>query len=166
MVTGATGVAGEIGHIKVVPNGRLCGCGERGCLEAYTGGLHLMALAREAIAKGEGRKLLELAGGDEANITPPIIERAAIAGDEAAAAIHRHAGELLGLAFANQVTVLNPARLILGGGVLANCPKLMALVIEGIERYALWVSRKAAQIVAAQLGDDSGIIGAALLARA
>ncbi|HEX8701589.1 MAG TPA: ROK family protein [Myxococcaceae bacterium] len=164
LIRGAGGVAGELGHTKVIPGGRRCGCGEQGCLEAYAGGHNLIALAREAMAAGRSPGLTGLTGGDPARMTPLTLEQAAEAGDAAAKEIHQRAGQMLGMAVANMVTVLNPARLILGGGVLMNCAGLRHQVEEGVRAYASTTSREHLSINMAELGDDSGLIGAALLA--
>ncbi len=132
LVRGAGGVAGELGHTKVIPGGRRCGCGELGCLEAYAGGHNLIAQARELMAAGRSPVLTGLTGGEPARLTPVTLEKAAEAGDAAAKEIHERAGQMLGMAVANMVTVLNPARLILGGGVLMNCAGLRHHVEEGV----------------------------------
>lgn len=163
LVRGGGGVAGELGHTKVVPGGRRCGCGELGCLEAYAGGHNLIAQARELLFSGRSTVLAEMIEGDAARITPVTLEQAADAGDPGAREIHERAGHMLGLAIANMVTVLNPARLILGGGVLMNCPGLRRYVVEGVQAYASNTSREGLLIAEAELGDDSGLIGAALL---
>ena len=164
LLDGAGGVAGELGHIKVVPGGRRCGCGELGCLEAYAGGHNLIAQTRELLAAGDSPKLVELSGGDPARVTPVTLEQAAEAGDGPARDVYLRAAQFLAMAVANQVTVLNPARLILGGGVLANCPGMKRRVVEGVQRWSSQVSREGLLITEAELGDDSGLIGAALLA--
>jgi glucokinase len=164
LIRGAGGVAGELGHTKVIPGGRLCGCGERGCLEAYSGGRNLITLAREAMAAGRSPELVKLTGGEPERITPVTLEQAAEAGDAAAREIHERAGQMLGMAVANMVTVLNPARLILGGGVLLNCAGLRRYIEEGVRALATTASREHLSINMAELGDDSGLIGAALLA--
>jgi glucokinase len=164
LVTGGGGVAGELGHIKVVPNGRRCGCGELGCLEAYAGGHNLIAQTRELLATGRSHVLMELTGGDPARVTPVTLEQAADAGDAEAREIYERASLMLAIAIANQVTVLNPARLILGGGVLTHCPGIRRRVVEGVQAFASTTSREGLFISDAELGDDSGLIGAALLA--
>ena len=164
LVGGAGGVAGELGHIKVVPNGRRCGCGELGCLEAYVGGHNLIALTRELLASGRSQVLRELTGGEAARVTPVTLEHAAEAGDPEAREVYERAGLMLAMAVANLVTVLNPARLILGGGVLTHCPGLRRRVLEGVQAFASNTSREGLLIAEAELGDDSGLIGAALLA--
>ncbi|HLM44219.1 MAG TPA: ROK family protein [Myxococcaceae bacterium] len=164
LVNGGGGVAGELGHIKVMPNGRRCGCGELGCLEAYVGGHNIIAQTRELLATGRSAVLMELTGGDPARVTPVTLEHAAERGDPEAREIYERASLMLALAVANQVTVLNPARLILGGGVLAHCPGIRRRVLEGVQVFASNTSREGLLITDAELGDDSGLIGAALLA--
>ncbi|HVP69460.1 MAG TPA: ROK family protein [Anaeromyxobacteraceae bacterium] len=165
---GARGVAGEIGHVKVRPPRpgeppRPCGCGAVGCLEAYAGGARIAARVREEIGRGGATRIAELAGGDLAAVTASAVERAAAADDEYARELWAEVGELLGTAVANAVTILNPARLVLGGGVLRSSPSLRAIVVE---RVAAAASRSAAAelaIAAAELGDEAGVVGAALL---
>lgn len=169
LLTGASGVAGEFGHVKVVPDGRGCGCGERGCLEAYAGGHNLIAQMREAIAAHDaGSRETSLAAlwreAPETPLTPALLETAALAGDPVARELYDRAASLLSLAIANQVTVLNPARLLLGGGVLSHCPGLRSAIIAGVSKYSSRTSREALAIAEAELGDDAGLIGAALLA--
>ncbi|WP_225408542.1 ROK family protein [Stigmatella hybrida] len=163
LVRGSGGVAGELGHTKVIPGGRRCGCGELGCLEAYCGGHNLIGLTRELLASGRSPVLNELTAGVAERITPLTLERAAEAGDPAAVEIHSRAGKMLGMAISNMITVLNPARLILGGGVLMNCPGLRRAVVEGIQALTSNTAREGLLIAEAELGDDSGLIGAALL---
>jgi glucokinase len=164
LVRGAGGVAGELGHTKVIPGGRRCGCGELGCLEAYVGGHNLIALARELLMSGHSSVLAELVEGDPSRLTPVTLEKAAEAGDPGAREIHERAGRMLGMAIANMVTVLNPARLIIGGGVLLHCPGIRRYVVESVQALASNTSREGLLITEAELGDDSGLIGAALLA--
>lgn len=164
MVRGATGVAGEFGHIKVVPNGRLCGCGERGCLEAYASGHNLILQMQEAIAGTTPTLLSTLSGNDPAKLNPAVLEEAVAKGDAVAKEIYERGVGFLALAIANQLTVLNPARLILGGGVLNHTRGILPRIREGVERYTNFNARSAVQVVTAELGDDSGLIGAGLLA--
>jgi glucokinase len=165
LVSGSGGVAGEMGHTKVVfEGGRRCGCGETGCLEAYAGGANLIAQAREAVTSGESKRLLELAGGELDQLTPMHLERAALEGDAGALRIYDQARRFLGIAISNQVTMLNPARLILGGGVLVRCPGLRRSVTESVARWSSRASQEDFTIADALLGDDSGLMGAGLLA--
>src|SRR5437868_10235157 len=175
---GASGVAGELGHIQVVSGGRACGCGQRGCLEAYAGGHNLASWARDdlrialaaARAAGQkypaaGRKLLELVGEPE-KVTAAAMERAAHEGDELSRRLLEEAGRLLGIALANLVTILNPARLLLGGGVLSGSPRMMRAAIAKLDAHASKASRSVLKVTEPELGDQAGVVGAALLARA
>lgn len=149
LLDGATGVAGEFGHIKVeLRGGRACGCGDSGCLEAYVGGAKLGEWMRE-----EG-----LAG------TPSDLEREAQAGHATARRLYDFAVGHLALGIANQVTVLNPEVLVLGGGVLSRCPGMVARIREVVAQRAGVAARRAVRVELARLGDDSGLVGAALLA--
>jgi glucokinase len=164
---GAQGVAGEFGHVKVRPARpgppRRCGCGQEGCLEAYTSGMNVAARVREEGAAGLATSILDLAGRDPARVSASLVDDAWRAGDPYARALWDEVADLLGTAVANLVTLLNPTRLILGGGVLLGCPALAALVQA---RFAAAVSASATEglsIERAWLGDDAGVIGAAVL---
>lgn len=165
---GARGIAGELGHVKVRPARattapRRCGCGEVGCLEAYTGGNNLATRVREELAAGFASQVRDLAGGDLAKVNASLVDRAAASGDEYANALWDEVSELLGTAIANLGTLLNPARVILGGGVILGCPELARRVREVTDAR---ISRSAMVGLAferAALGDDAGVVGAALL---
>jgi glucokinase len=165
---GHRGVAGELGHVKVRPARastavRRCGCGELGCLEAYTSGMNLAARVREELAAGASSRLGALVQGDLSRLSASVIDEACVQGDPYACALWEEVAELLGNAIASVVTLLNPARIILGGGVLLGCPELRRLV-DGV--FQARVSRSALvglTLERAFLGDDAGVIGAALL---
>ncbi len=148
LLRGANNVAAEFGHIKVVlEGGRVCGCGQTGCLEAYMGGANLEASMREAGLEGNAAHL----------------EALALTGEPAARKLYDFAVDHLGLALANFVTVLNPAVLVLGGGVLSNCPGMVERVTTLVHARANAPAAKKVRIVMASLGDDAGLVGAALL---
>jgi glucokinase len=165
---GHRGVAGELGHIKVRPlrattSRRLCGCGQHSCLEAYTSGVNIAARVREELAAGSESAVTDLVGSDLARVTATAVDEAYGKGDAYARELWGEVGALLGTALANLVTLLNPARVILGGGVILGCPGLEAIVHRVFEEE---VSRSAGACVTldrAHLGDDAGVIGAALL---
>jgi glucokinase len=165
---GANGVAGEFGHIKVRParaetSPRLCGCGERGCLEAYASGMNVAARVREEIAAGARTEVLALAAGDPAHVNASLVDQAYGHGDPYAIGLWEEVGELLGTAIANLVTVLNPARLILGGGVLLGAARLDAITRRHLDAQVSRSARGALTVEHAWLGDDAGVIGAAML---
>ena len=164
---GHRGLAGELGHVKVRPlrggAPRQCGCGELGCLEAYASGMNIAARVREELAAGAASQVLELVQGDLSRVSATVLDTAYAAGDGYARALWEEVSDLLGNAIATVVTLLNPARVILGGGVILGCPELRGLVLSTFEAK---VSRSAAvglTIERAFLGDDAGVIGAALL---
>lgn len=159
---GATGVAGELGHVKVKPGGRKCGCGEAGCLEAYAGGHNLGRRAGDALRAGR-ESSLEVPEG--LNPTAKMLALEAAKGDSLSVELLEEAGRLVGLAAANVMTLLNPDVLVLGGGVLLGAP----LVRQGVETTVRAETSRTAlsRLVIADtvLGDDAGVIGAAYLAR-
>jgi len=165
---GATGVAGEFGHIKVRPvrpetAPRRCGCGELGCLEAYTSGVNVAARVREEIQAGARTAVQDLAGGDLARVNASLVDDAHRAGDAYARALWAEVAELLGTAIANLATILNPARVILGGGVLLGCPGLAGLVRALFDEKVSRSAMRGLTVERAWLGDDAGVIGAAVL---
>ena len=160
---GARGIAGELGHTKVHPGGRLCGCGEHGCLEAYAGGVNLGLRAAELIHAGRKSSLVFPEG---LHPTMSMIELAANAGDALSRELREEASELVGVAAANLVTELNPSVLILGGGVLLGSPTMRARVEEIVRANAGRAALAQLVIVDPALGDDAGVIGGAFLARA
>lgn len=164
---GAYGVAGELGHTKVRPprpgqKERICGCGEWGCLEAYAGGVNLAARVREDVNAGLAERVKALAGSDT-NVSTATVEAAYEAGDLYARELWGEIGALLGRQIANATTLLNPARVVLGGGVLNGCPNLARIVRAQIMDKTARAARAGVEVVAAELRDDAGIIGAALL---
>ena len=162
---GAGGVAAEVGHIKVTPRGvapRRCGCGEWGCLEAYAGGMNLAARVRDDVAEGKATAVLA-AAGDASRISAAAVEQAYQAGDPYARDLWAEVGELLGTTMANLVTLLNPARLVLGGSVLLGCPNLERISRAHLGDRASRSARKSLAVVHAGLADDGGVVGAALL---
>jgi glucokinase len=163
---GAGGVAGEVGHVKVRPRHgtaeRRCGCGQVSCLEAYAGGHNLAARVREELQAGAASLIRELVKGDLSRIRPSHVEEAARAGDAYAAALWEEVAELLGDAAANLATVLNPSRLVLGGGVLLSCPDLEARLRRRLEARISASAGRGLAVVRAALGDDAGVVGAAL----
>jgi glucokinase len=163
---GGHGVAGELGHIKVAPRGavpRRCGCGEWGCLEAYAGGMNLAERVREELAEGRAGAVLAAAGGDPARVVASSVEAAYQGGDPYARDLWAEVGELLGTAMANLCTLLNPSRLVLGGGVLLGCPNLLRITRAHLGERTLRAARRGLSVELAGLGDDAGVVGAALL---
>lgn len=158
---GATHLAGEFGHIKVIPNGRPCGCGMRGCLEAYVSGRNLQARAREDLQKTTSLAV-ELAGGLD-QLHAGHLEQAARLGDCYASELLEHAGSLLGVACANAVTTLNPSRLVMGGGVWEKSTEMKRHAIKACMEAISRPSLEGFQMVESALGEGAGVLGAASL---
>lgn len=163
---GAHHLAGEIGHLKVVPGGRPCGCGARGCVEAYASGANLAARARAELAeRQDGRLVVELAGAVD-RIHAGHIDEAAAAGDAYAVRLWDEVAPLYALALANATTLLNPARLVLGGGVWEKAGELRRRVLASFWQLLNAPSGEGLQVVDTMLGDQAGVIGAAALIEA
>ncbi|UDY22518.1 ROK family glucokinase [Nocardioides sp. Kera G14] len=163
---GAFGVAAEIGHLRVVPGGLICGCGNHGCLESYASGSALVRYARDAADAGHAPGLLERAGGSVKAITGPLVTEAAQAGDEAAIAAFAELGRWLGEGIASLVAVLDPDVIVLGGGV-SEAGDLLLEPTRAAFRSQLTGRghRPEAELRLATLGNEAGLIGAADLAR-
>jgi glucokinase len=161
LYAGSNHLAGEFGHTKVIYNGRLCGCGQRGCLEAYTSGANLQARAREDLAKTTSLAV-ELAGSLE-NLHAGHLEEAAARGDRYACELLEHAGSLLGIALANAVTTLNPSRLIMGGGVWEKSPELRKHTSRYFRETVNPPALEGFEVVDSTLGERAGVLGAAAL---
>lgn len=165
---GAHGIGAELGHMRMVPGGRLCGCGLHGCLEQYASGRALLADARErALADPDAAAgLLSRSGGDLASITGPMITAAAREGDALALSVFGGIGRWLGEGLASFAAILDPAVFVIGGGV-SEAGELLLGPTEAAFRDNLTGKghRPEAQVRAATLGNDAGIVGAADLAR-
>ncbi len=158
---GARGFAGEIGHIVLDPSGPRCGCGGRGCLEALASGVALANRARKLLAAGRAPLLRELVG--EREPTGEDLYEAAKRGDVAAEAEVRNAGHLLGLGLASLLNVLNPDALTLSGGLLAMGEMYLGPMREAM-RAVPFVASAATSVRLTELGDDTGLLGAAAVA--
>ena len=165
---GRWGVAGEPGHYRAVPDGRLCGCGNRGCWERYASGSALVSEARD-VARRSPRaavRLLQLCGGVPEQITGPVITRAAREGDAAALRCFEIVGHWLGGGLADLAAILDPGCFVIGGGVSDAGDLLLQPAREAFQNGLTGRPyRKAAEIRLAELGSDAGLIGAADLAR-
>ena len=162
LVRGASNAAGEIGHIKLqMHDGPICGCGDTGCLEAFASGPSIVAMAEEYILGGKSTKYREMANGGA--ITPFIVAEAAKAGDPVARRIFTRMGEYIGIGMASVVNLLNPERIIVGGGVADAGDILLNPLKETIKKRAMKIAGETVQVVPAQLGNTAGVIGASLL---
>ncbi|MGH3158729.1 MAG: ROK family protein, partial [Streptosporangiaceae bacterium] len=165
---GRWGMAGEPGHYRVVPDGRLCGCGNRGCLEQYASGSALVAEAREfAHSRPAGAiRLLQLGGGSPEGIGGAQVTLAAQEGDPAALRCFQTVGAWLGQGMADLAAILDPGCFVIGGGVSDAGDLLVTPARAAFERALTGRGyRPFADVKLAQFGPDAGIVGAATLAR-
>jgi glucokinase len=169
LIRGRFGVAAEIGHLSMVPNGRRCGCGNDGCWEQYASGRALVTEARTLATRAPetAEQMLAMAEGRPGAIDGPIVTAAARAGDEAALETFRIVGTWLGRGIADLAAVLDPAMFVIAGGVSSAGDLLREPAWqEYLARITGRGYRPNAALRVAQLGgDEAGIIGAADLAR-
>ncbi|GAU68223.1 putative glucokinase [Streptomyces sp. NBRC 110611] len=165
---GRFGVAAEFGHIRVVPDGLLCGCGSQGCWEQYASGRALLRYARQrAFATPENaRILLSLGDGTSEGIQGTHISQAARQGDPVAIDSFRELARWAGAGLADLASLFDPSAFIIGGGVSDEGELVLEPIRKSFRRWLVgnqW--RPHAQVLAAQLGGKAGLVGAADLAR-
>ncbi|MBN1477122.1 ROK family protein [Candidatus Sumerlaeota bacterium] len=159
--TGPDDTAGELGHICIFPDGERCSCGARGCLEAYASAPAVARRAREALASGRESSLSRYPAEE---LTAHKVDHEADAGDALSIEIMQQTAEYLGLAAAAMVNALNPDLVIYGGGMTAAKAWLFPVIERVIAERCFDAPAARVRVVAAELGDDAGIIGAAGLA--
>jgi glucokinase len=162
MLLGSKGMAAELGHVIILPDGPMCSCGHRGHLEAVASGTSIARWVREEIEAGQPSILV----GD-AEISAYKVAKAAHQGDSLALAAFQRAGEILGLAIVNFLHIFNPSLLIFGGGVSKSIDLLLPHIhkVMQAEVFAPGYLDNL-EITTAALGDDAGLLGALALARA
>lgn len=168
LVRGRWGVAAEVGHMRVVPDGHSCGCGHDGCWEQYASGSSLVREARAAAITRprEAAHLLDLADGRVDAINGPLVTMAAQAGDALAIELLANLGRWIGEGAASVAALLDPELVVIGGGVGAAGDLLLAPTRKAYgESLPARGHRPEARIELAALGNEAGIVGAADLAR-
>jgi glucokinase len=179
---GMTGMAGEVGHTTVVPDGVQCGCGNRGCLEQYASATAVMRMAKEALTAGAPG--LQLAATSDAEFSARAIYNLAIQGDDDAKKIFREVGRCLGIALANLVNVLNLPMYVIGGGASSAWDAFAPSIFEELQQRSMVYAATAPDshagdgqgasakvdagptktvITRSLLGTDAGLYGAARL---
>jgi len=160
LVRGTTGCAGELGHITIVPDGDLCSCGNRGCLEAYASATFLVHRTMDKINKGADTILKEwIAEGK--TLTSKLIDDARRSGDAFADMVMREAGTYLGLGMSVVVAILNPDVIVVGGGMMKAGEIFLEPARAEVKRRVFAEHSQNLKIVAAELGNDAGVIGSA-----
>lgn len=156
----------EIGHIPVLPNGPLCGCGQRGCLEAVASRLAVAASAARSAYRGDAPYVQKAAGTDLTQIRSSILSDAIDAGDEAIEKIVKDAARHIGIAVAGVVHLISPDIVILGGGLVEAMPELFVKgVYAAAEGRVMPAFSKTFTVVTSKLGDDAVVMGAAAWAK-
>ncbi|HWO94413.1 MAG TPA: ROK family protein [Dehalococcoidia bacterium] len=160
---GASGSAGEFGHMVVQPDGARCGCGNHGCLETVASGTAIERDAAQALAEGYSGPLARMLDASR-EMRAEFVEAAAKEGDEVAAAIIRTAGERFGVGLAAIVNILNPEVIVVGGGVSNMGERYLGPAEEAMRRHAFDLPARAVELRLAALGKYSAALGAVVLA--
>ena len=162
---GFNGMAGEFGHMQVVPDGQACECGGHGCWEQYSSGNALVRFARDHIGH-EPTLLEQLCGGNPDRLVGPMVTEAAEEGDLVARRAFASVGDWLGVGVANLVAAFDPEVVVVGGGVSAAGDRLLDPARTALQRSLVGAGHRVIPaIVRAELGPEAGVVGAALLAR-
>jgi glucokinase len=160
MLLGAQGMAAEVGHMQIVPDGPICNCGNRGCVEALASGPNIAREARARLSRGVPSSLEQLG---RIPTTEDVVQ-AAREGDELACDVLRQAGEYIGMMVANLVHLFNSQRFLFGGGVTNAGDLLLDPIRDTAEERTMKSYHGTYDIVPAACGDDVGVLGAAALA--
>jgi glucokinase len=166
LYSGLNRTAGEIGHMILEVGGPKCSCGNRGCFEALAGRNAIFRKIQTAIRDGQKTVLTELLGDNLEDLRSGDLRKAIRRGDKLVERVIEETAEYTGIAVANVINMLNPEVVVLGGGIMdALEDEMMAIIVETAKDYALQGTAKGIEIIASKLGDDAGIVGAAVLAR-
>ncbi len=161
LVRGAKGTAGEVGHMTMVKNGNLCGCGKKGCLEAYSSGTAIASYVKNKLKNGFKSKFFKNIKLN--NITGILVAKAAKENDRLAIESRVLAADYLGIALANLINLLNPEKIILGGGVMEQSHHFWQPMMSAARREAWPIAFKSCQIVCSELGKYVTDLGAMAL---
>lgn len=167
MLRGGFGIAGELGHLRVVPDGLACGCGQHGCLESYASGSALLRAAKELAASGDpaGKRLREIET-EAGQLTGFEVYKAILENDEGALRLLSDLGSWLGQAIGSLVAVLDPEVVVIGGGVSAAGDLLLNPIREAyLAHLPARGYRPELKITTAEFVNDAGVVGAADLVR-
>ena len=160
LISGFKGAGGEIGHMKLVKDGKLCGCGQKGCFEAYASATGLIREATSRLIVNKQNLLYTMIEGKLDTLEAKDIFDAAREGDEFSLDLVDYEAEYLAMGIGNILNIINPERIVLGGGVAMAGDILMNPMKEKLTKYALGVALKDIEIVQGVLGNEAGIKGA------
>ena len=158
---GIGGTGGELGHMTIDYSGPTCGCGSKGCLEAFASGPAIAAMGMKAVTQGLTTRIGEMCEYDLNRITPELIAQAAQAGDQIAIEIYERAGFYIGIAAANVCVAVGPRRIIIGGGVAQVGDILLEPIRRTLHERVTVIPIQQVEVVPSQLGDNAGVIGVA-----
>jgi glucokinase len=162
--TGAIGAAGEVGHMTIDDNGPICNCGNKGCWEALASGTALTREAKLRIKEGVRTSILEYAEGDVEKVTAQVIHSAAEQGDNLAKELIARTGYYVGVGLANLINIFNPELIIIGGGLSNIGDMLLQPALKTAGERAYKEAFQAVRFASAELGRNSGVIGATAFA--
>ena len=160
---GVTGTAGEIGHTILYPNGRQCGCGAYGCLEAYASRSAIAKLVQSELERGVSSSVQDRIDPTKGILRSKAISQALESGDPLVTRSVTDAARFMGIGLATVINFFNPKRIILGGGLVEASDMYFKIACDEAQQRCLRIARKKLDIVKAGLGDNSGIVGAAML---
>ncbi|SEN54717.1 glucokinase [Amphibacillus marinus] len=164
IISGVNGTAGEIGHMTVVQDGEPCNCGRKGCLETVTSATGIARIALERLPEFANSILTEVFSAKQ-KLTAKDVFDAYQKSDELATEVVEHVTNVLGLAIANMATIINPSKIVIGGGVSKAGNLLLSPLDKAYKAYALKRSYEGSTFEIAALGNDAGIIGGAFLVK-
>lgn len=160
LISGFAGAGGEVGHMKLVKNGRLCGCGQNGCFEAYASATGLVREATSRLTVNKNNMLYSMIDGDIERLEAKDIFDAAKKGDKFSMDLVDYEAEYLAMGIGNILNIINPEKVVLGGGVAMAGDILLSPMKKKLEKYALGVTLENLEIVQGVLGNEAGIKGA------
>jgi len=156
------GTAGELGHQTIEPNGMMCGCGNRGCLEAYASASAMTTLAIKAVTQGLTTIIGQMVDYDLNKINPELIYKAALEGDEIANDIFKEVGFRLGLAIGNIIVSVGPRKVVIAGGVAKAGDLILNPIRQTLKERVFVTHLDGIEIVQAELGNNAGVMGVAM----
>lgn len=166
LFSGFNRTAGEIGHMILEVGGPKCNCGNKGCFEALAGRQAIFRRIQTAVKEGQKTVLTDMLGDGLLNMRSGDLRKALRRGDKLVERVIEEAAEYTGIAVANVINMVNPEVVVLGGGIIdALEDEMLAIIVETAKDYALAGTAKGIEIIPSKLGDDAGIVGAAVLAK-
>ena len=154
---GAQDIAGEVGHMTIDINGEVCECGNRGCLQTFATGSAIAKQAKKVLEKSAINKI------DQFSITGEKVYELALAGNVDFVDILENTGTIIGIGLTNLIHIINPSKIVLGGGVIKSSNFMLPAIRKSIKKHALTPRAKQTEVAVSELGDDATVIGAIAL---